>query len=72
MVGVGVIPVIWLALLSAPYLSQGLLFHLEELIQALNHPFHIDLVENSFRTVLLFFVGLWYRDPDLSFKSKEL
>ena len=39
------------------YLSQGLLFHLEEVTQALNHPFHIDVVENSFRTVLLFLLA---------------
>ena len=54
MITVGILPVVWLALLMAPYLSQGVLFHLEEVTQTLNHPFHIDLVENSFRTVLLF------------------
>lgn len=57
MITVGILPVVWLALLSAPYLSQGVLFHLEEVTQALNHPFHIDLVENSFRTVLLFLLA---------------
>lgn len=57
MITVGILPVVWLALLLAPYLSQGILFHLEEVTQALNHPFQIDLVENSFRTVFLFLLA---------------
>ena len=57
MITVGILPVVWLALLLAPYLSQGILFHLEEVTQALNHPFQINLVENSFRTVFLFLLA---------------
>lgn len=57
-----VIPVIWLSILLAPYMQNGLLSHLSEITQALNHPFEITLSKNTPKTVgiflLLYFVAI--------------
>ena len=50
----GMIPVIWLALIVAPYISNGLFAQFEELTQALYDPLHLHITENSLRIVLLF------------------
>ena len=49
---VGIIPVIWLALLMAPYMDEGIpgvIKHINEITQA---PLTITLCENSRKTVL--------------------
>lgn len=51
---IGIIPVIWLALLVAPLLDGGLAKIINELPVALNNPFKINIVENSMKTVLIF------------------
>lgn len=51
---IGIIPVIWLALLIAPLLDGGLAKIINELPVALNTPFKISIVENSLKTVLIF------------------
>ena len=38
---IGIIPVIWFALLVAPYLSSGLMGILDGVPEAMNHPFSI-------------------------------
>lgn len=51
---VGIIPVVWAALLVAPYTEDGIfgaISHIEEISQS---PFHISVTENSAKTVLLF------------------
>jgi len=53
----GVIPVVWLALLTAPLVSGGLAEILQGLPPALNDPFHIIWMEDSFKTVLLFLLA---------------
>lgn len=45
---------IWLALLIAPYVSEGLPGILKNFTQATNNPFHITIGEDSFKTVLAF------------------
>lgn len=50
----GMIPVIWLALIVAPYISNGLFAQFKELTQALYDPLHLHITENSLRIVLLF------------------
>ena len=50
----GTVPVIWLALIVAPYVSNGLFAQFEELTQALYDPLHLHITENSLRIVLLF------------------
>jgi type IV secretion system protein VirD4 len=52
--GVGLIPVVWAALLAAPALGGGLPEILERLTSAMNNPFKITLCGDSFRAVLLF------------------
>lgn len=56
----GIIPVIWLALLVAPYINAGLTGIIKNLTKALDNPFHIELCENSIKTVLflLLFYGI--------------
>ena len=50
---IGIIPVIWFALLVAPYLSSGLMGILEGVPEAMNHPFSIQLCGDSVKTVLV-------------------
>ena len=54
---IGCIPVIWLALLVAPYAEGGLseiIMNSEEIISA---PFHIRLCEGSLKTAILFLIA---------------
>ena len=50
----GLIPVIWFALLIAPSLSGGLSEIVNALPAAMNHPFQIVWCEDSVKTVLIF------------------
>lgn len=50
----GAIPVIWLALLSAPFINAGLIRIIEALSVSINNPFAIKICEDSLKTVLLF------------------
>ena len=52
----GAIPAIWLGLLTAPYLSEGLPGILEGLPAAINEPFKIVWCEDSAKAALLFLV----------------
>lgn len=51
---IGVIPVVWLALLIAPFLKGGLSEIVTGLMNALSNPFDIQLCEDSLKTVLIF------------------
>lgn len=48
------IPVVWAALLTAPYLSGGLPEILANLSMAINNPFNIQWVDNTPKCILLF------------------
>ena len=50
---VGIIPVIWLALLIAPAFGGGLPSLLENLAEIFQHPFQIEWCEDSLKTVLI-------------------
>ena len=50
----GIIPVVWLALLVAPALGGGLPDILSNLTVMMNDPFHIEWCEDSLKTVLIF------------------
>ena len=54
----GIIPVVWLALLLAPYVGGGLLGLVQYGGAALNDPFHIVLCGDSLKTVLVFLLCL--------------
>lgn len=51
---IGVIPVIWLALLTAPAISGGLVEIIKYLSEAFEHPFAIKWCSDSLKTVLIF------------------
>ena len=53
----GIVPVIWLALLTAPYVGGGLVAIIENLSTAINRPFEITVCEDSLKTVLLFLLA---------------
>lgn len=51
---IGIVPVVWAALLAAPFLSDGLVVMLQGFTAALNTPFHITWCEDSPRAILIF------------------
>lgn len=51
---IGVIPVVWLALIIAPFLKGGLSEIVTGLMNAFSNPFNIQLCEDSLKTVLIF------------------
>lgn len=53
----GIIPVVWLALLTAPYVSGGIVEIIGNLSVAINNPFSIMVCEDSLRTVLIFLLA---------------
>lgn len=52
--GIFTIPVVWLALLIAPYINNGLIEALPYLTKAINEPFHITLYKNTLKTIFIF------------------
>lgn len=50
---IGIVPVVWVALLIAPSVSGGLPEILPKLATVFNEPFQIELCEDSLRTVLI-------------------
>ncbi len=62
----GIIPVIWLALLTAPYVSGGIIEITSRFPEALNHPFQITICRYSIKTVLIYLlaygmgIGIYY------------
>ncbi|PWJ47817.1 VirD4-like conjugal transfer protein, CD1115 family [Faecalicatena contorta] len=53
----GILPVIWLALLTAPYLSDDLFAIINGLSEAIGRPFSIELCKDSVKTVLIFLLA---------------
>ncbi len=50
------LPVIWIALLVAPYMDYGLIQALPSLGEALNNPFSLRWCTHSLRTIILFII----------------
>ena len=50
----GALPVVWIALLIAPFAGGGLIGAAGSMGTAMSRPFHIEFCEDSLRTVLLF------------------
>ena len=67
---IGIIPVVWLALLFAPHIYGGLSNNLHQLTQALNNPFYIEWVEDSPRTIFLF-LGIYAIGIALYYSTKK-
>ncbi len=51
---IGIIPVVWIALLLAPYLNDGLVGIINNISKITENPFNIILCENSLKTVFFF------------------
>ena len=49
----GIIPVIWLGLLIAPFMGNGLAGLIENFGSVMEQPFHISICEDSVKTVLI-------------------
>ena len=54
---IGVVPVVWLALLLAPSVKGGLVEIIQALPLALSNPLHIEICEDSVKTVLIFLLS---------------
>lgn len=53
----GILPVVWLALLTAPYLSGGLFAIIKGFPEAMAEPFSITVCGDSVKTVLIFLLA---------------
>ena len=73
---IGIIPVVWLALLVAPHIYGGLPIWLPKMPEVLKNPFRITLCENSLKTILLLLlcygmgIGIYYSTRK-NYRSKE-
>ena len=63
----GIVPIIWIALLLAPYLFQGSIFlYLSDMTNAMNEPLNIKWTEDSLKAIFLFLliyvisIGVYY------------
>lgn len=54
LLGLLIIPVIWFAILIAPYSSGGLIYALPYISEAINHPFSFSWCDNTPRMTLIF------------------
>lgn len=68
----GILPVVWLALLTAPYVSGGLVEIIRGLPVAMGNPFEIMVCEDSVKTVPHFFTCLRYGHRRLFLYTQEL
>ena len=73
---VGLVPVIWIALLIAPYISDGLVEIIKEFPKAMENPLKITFCANSIKVsiVFLFIYGLgisMYESTKRNYRRKE-
>ena len=54
---IGIVPVVWLALLIAPFVKGGLTEIVTGLVKSFEHPFKIQICEDSVKTVLFLFAA---------------
>ena len=72
----GAFPVMWFALLVAPYLQGGLLDFIKNSGSIFENPFHIEICRDSLKTVLIFllcyFVAIsLYVSSDSNYRRRE-
>ncbi len=73
---IGIIPIIWFALLVAPYTNGGLVEIIKNVNIALSNPFKIVIVENSIKTIFIFlliyvFSILIYESTRKNYRRRE-
>ena len=72
----GALPVAWIALLIAPAVGDGLVGIVRNFGEIMSNPFHIELCEDSFRTVLILLliyglaIGV-YLSSDRNYRRRE-
>ncbi|MDY4501197.1 MAG: type IV secretory system conjugative DNA transfer family protein [Lactobacillus johnsonii] len=66
----GIIPIVWISLLIAPYISEGLLGLFSRLGEIFDNPFHISLCKDSLKTVLIFLL-IYGMGIGIYFSSKK-
>ena len=72
----GIIPVVWLGLLIAPCMDNGLVSLLQKFGTVMQNPFHIQLCEDSLKTVLILLliygiaIGV-YLSTDRNYRRRE-
>lgn len=69
---IGIIPVVWLALLIAPSVKGGLPEILPSLLSAFNKPFHIEVCEDSLKNCPRFASLLRTRSWNLLLNTEKL
>ena len=55
--GLLIIPIIWMAILIAPYMDQGLIYALPHFSEALNHPFDLQWSAYTFKTITIILIA---------------
>ena len=66
LIGFFIIPIIWLAILIAPYMDRGLIGALPYLNNAINHPFSFHWCKDTFKIIFIFLliygigIGIYY------------
>lgn len=55
--GLLIIPIIWLAILIAPYMDQGLIYAIPHFSETLNHPFDFHWSTYTFKTITIFMIA---------------
>ena len=73
---IGVIPVVWIALLFAPFISGGLIEIIKEFPKAMENPFRLTFCTNSIRVslffVLIYVIGITiYESTKKNYRRKE-
>ena len=53
----GIVPIVWFALLTAPFVSGGLVEIVRNLPIAMNNPFSVTVCEDSLKTVFIFLLA---------------
>ena len=67
---VGIIPVIWLSLLIAPYVDEGLVGIIKNFGKATDNPFNIKF--KQFKYCFIFIISVWCSYWYLFFYKKKL
>lgn len=74
---IGIVPVMWFAILIAPLVDGGLAKIINGLQTALDNPFDINICENSIKTILIFLlsyligIGVYFSTKKNYKKGKE-
>lgn len=72
----GIVPIVWISLLIAPFIKEGLPSLFSKLGEIFNNPFHIVLCKDSLKTILIFLliygmaIGIYFSSKK-NYRRKE-